>query len=145
MRLKVKVTGLDRLQRQLQRLGRDWPREIEKGGEKALYYVWGEIPPYPPPPPDSTYRRTGTLGRTLTTRRGRTPGALGEVRAFAEQIRIVAGSAIPYADLVVGAQQARVHRERWWKLTTVVKDVMGDVTRILQQATNAALRRIFKA
>ena len=59
---------------------------------------------YPSSPSGSTYRRTGKLGR------GWKAGQRG---------RIFNG--VSYSELVVGENQAKVHRGRWWKGRKVVE------------------------
>lgn len=62
---------------------------------------------YPPEPPNSTYRRTGTLGRLWTA-------AQPEWRPLPSGFEGSIGNATPYAMWVEGDDtQARIHRGRW--------------------------------
>ncbi|NJN54000.1 MAG: hypothetical protein HC804_04110 [Anaerolineae bacterium] len=59
---------------------------------------------YPPPPPNSRYRRTGRLGRAWTH----------EVKAGLFSIETIVGNNTPYAPDVQGAgTQAVIHVGRW--------------------------------
>lgn len=66
---------------------------------------------YPSPPPDSTYRRTGTLGRTWTH----------EEEFGLMHIKTALGNVMPYARFVQDEEyQADVHQGRW----QTTKDVL---------------------
>ena len=59
---------------------------------------------YPPPPAGSTYRRTGTLGRTWQS----------EIRATTSHVRAILANPTVYAPYVQDEDsQAMVHRGRW--------------------------------
>lgn len=91
---------------------------------KAVLYVHGQVPPYPSPPPTSTYRRTGTLGRSISTRVASLSG--NEVAGYI-------GTATVYAPYVIDEdRQAWMHRGRWWTLQQVVLNAADGVRRIFE-------------
>lgn len=96
----------------------DYPRIAEPhyraATEAALLDTVGTVAEYPPGAPNSTYRRTGTLGRTWTS-------AQPEFRSMGTGFEGSIGNATPYAPYVQGDEQARVHRGRWWKVESIVK------------------------
>lgn len=81
---------------------------LRKPMDRALFRLQNRMADYPPPPPGSTYRRTGTLGR-------RWVGAKREiVRATSAEITGRIGNNTEYGPYVQAKQwQRRVHRGRW--------------------------------
>ena len=115
--LRIDVRGLPELQAKLNRLGKELRPELERTTDKAVRYAHSQVPGYPPPPSGSSYRRTGTLGRSVTT----------EVRAFGADVVGSIGTGIVYAPWVISTEavgargpQAWMHAGRWWTLQGVV-------------------------
>jgi hypothetical protein len=78
---------------------------IEGPLDRGAIRIEAAMKVYPPKPPGSTYRRTGTLGRRWTTR---------PIRSANEVGREVGNKTVPYAPLVQSEElQARFHRGRW--------------------------------
>lgn len=72
-----------------------------------------ELAKYPPPPPNSTYRRTGTLGRSWTH----------TVQTSLIAATAIIGNNIPYAPDVQGeGMQAEIHQGRWQTEQEVLMD-----------------------
>ncbi len=90
--------------------------------DKAMKYVHSQVPPYPPPPPNSTYRRTGLLGRSIAT----------EVNPLGTSIVGTIGTNVVYAPYVIGENQAAIHQGRWWQLEKVVEKLVPDVVKIFE-------------
>ena len=88
----------------------------------ALIFLHGELPEYPPAIPGSSYKRTGTLGRSftesVTPESGAVIGELGTNLAYAPW---VVGEDFP-GKMHGGRQkyQAQVHVDRWWQFEDVV-------------------------
>lgn len=82
---------------------------------------------YPPPPPGSTYKRTGALGRGWLHR---TEGAQGVVRLE---------NAVPYATYVQGPRQAWMHVGRWATVEEVWARYHDAMTTDLRQAVREEL------
>ena len=120
MAWSVRLDGLDDV---LKRLDNAKIRRAAKDGmQQGVLYVHSTVPAYPAPPPLSTYRRTGTLGRGITT----------DVRDEGDAIQGVIGTNTPYAPYVIDEdEQTSVHAGRWWVLQDVVrKAIDGVVQRI---------------
>lgn len=137
MDIQVTVDGLSEVVARLERRGDLAPGVMRQATERAVLYVHGRVPPYPPPPPDSRYVRTGTLGRSITT----------EVRDVGSATVGVIGTAVVYAPWVISAKevggrgpQAWMHRGRWWTLHEVVERARDGIVRIYQDALRAWLK-----
>jgi hypothetical protein len=115
----VKIVGLRKLQYKIGKLQREQKPMLVRATQKALIHVNSTIPKYPAKPSGSTYRRTGTMGRSFTT----------EVKQFFSEIVGVIGNPIEYAPWVIsevevpgiGGPQADHHRGRWYTLQDVVR------------------------
>jgi hypothetical protein len=80
----------------------------------SLEHLRGKVAKYPPPPPQSTYRRTGTLGRKWAVKVKMAPDVVGYL-----------GNNTPYAGYVQDrARQAWMHVGRWPTVQDVVDDEM---------------------
>lgn len=123
--MSLQIKGMAELNRKLDRIRRDIRPEMRAATEKALAYVHSRVPPYPSPPPDSTYRRTGTLGRSITT----------QVRELGTQMVGVIGTNVVYAPYVIDEKrQAAMHSGRWWTLQAVVRKARAGVRAIYRAA-----------
>jgi hypothetical protein len=140
MSYAVKIKGLDKLNRKIRSLqGPELKRELRKTTEAANAYVLGQVPSYPSPPVGSTYRRTGTLGRSIGT----------EVRTIGSEIMGVIGSNVSYAPWVISDEvgtnqagpQATVHKGRWYTLQDVVKKARDHVVSIYNDAISKLTKR----
>jgi len=91
--------------------------------EKSVHLIHGGVAQYPPPPPDSTYRRTGTLGRRWTTKTDR------------EKLEGRVGNATTYAPYVQDKEkQAAIHQGRWQTAQGVTEGLMGKIEGFFRQA-----------
>lgn len=80
------------------------PSAMRPAMERAGARIRTEMAKYPPPPPNSTYRRTGKLGRSWTHR----------TRANLITATALIGNNTPYAPEVQGeGYQTEVHQGRW--------------------------------
>ena len=94
--------------------------ELYRAMYRAVTGELGRMPSYPPPPPASTYVRTLLLGRSLTSMVGQADQARSRVEGDGANIRGYVGTAVQYAPDVIGNNQARPHRGRWWRLEASV-------------------------
>lgn len=116
------VQGIDELLRRFGEAGSTTTLRDAMG--EAMLYIHSQVPAYPPPPPESTYQRTGTLGRTINT----------EVRGFGSETVGVIGSPTEYAPLVIDRQrQAWMHQDRWWTLQDTVEKARDRAVEIIQR------------
>jgi hypothetical protein len=134
------IHGLDKLRLKIRGIqGEQLLKEMEETTQKAVLYVHGQVPSYPPPPSMSTYRRTGTLGRQITT----------EVRTAGSSVLGVIGSPTPYSPWVISSEtvpsgegpQAEVHKGRWWTLQKVVEDARETVIGFYKDMIDRLLSR----
>lgn len=91
---------------------------MARGMERGMLRLWSMVPEYPPAPELSSYKRTGTLGKSINVRT--------DVRGMS--VRGVIGTNVTvktdssgYAQYVIGREdQAWMHVGRWWTLEGVV-------------------------
>lgn len=87
---------------------------------------------YPPPPANSRYVRTGTLGRSF----GRTDAREGTIR-----LRNTANQGRGYYPVyVISEQQAAIHAGRWWTMPDVIRDRAPQLEALIKRR----LERVFK-
>lgn len=103
----ITLEGAPRAHRKLNDLD-DISDILRKPMNRALFRLAEKMSAYPPPPPGSTYRRTGSYGRRWTT-------ASREIRrATTTRIEGRIGNNTTYGPVVGSAQfQAKIHRNRW--------------------------------
>lgn len=143
MPISARITGDKELQAKLQRLA-----QFARGGPKAqqtmkksVLYVHSQVPGYPAPPAGSTYRRTGTLGRSVTTLAGGNVHALSRIEG-GPPVRGIVGTRLGYAGYVIDRlRQAWMHKGRWWTLQDVVQKSSGGIRKIWE----AALKELINA
>lgn len=130
MDINLEIKGLDSLARILnaQRIH----AAMVSGMRKAMLYTLGKLPPYPPSPAGSTYRRTGALGRRNTS----------AVRDEGVVIEGIVGNNTEYAGYVIGREtQAWMHVGRWWTLESSVEAQAPTITEIITNEVGDALNR----
>ena len=103
----------------------------------SLIALWEKVPPYPQQDSGSTYRRTGTLGRSLgSSQQG---GAQGNPSVFnvkqlgGGNVEVVFGTNLNYADYVIGENQAGMHASNWWNIRTIAERAADKIEKIWQQ------------
>lgn len=106
---------------------------LRKPMDKALFKLQNRMAMYPPPPPGSTYRRTGTLGRRWTTGRREIP------IANSQRIEGRVGNNTSYGPFVQAKQfQHRIHRGRWPDDEQVAKEETPWIERQFNKAMDDA-------
>lgn len=133
----VEVTGLHELQERMAA----FPVELAKASAVtmagALLTLHENVPPYPDPPEDSTYIRTGTLGRSLGASIG--GGSSGEpdiftIKKIGSGFEGKFGSHLNYAQYVIGDDtQAAVHSGRWWNMRFIANRASLKIERLFAQ------------
>lgn len=133
----MRIDGLNEMLAKTGRMGESARGAVRRATEKAVLFVHSRVPPYPPPPPESRYVRTGTLGRSITT----------DVRDVGSATVGVIGTDVVYAPWVISAKevggrgpQAWMHRGRWWTLHGVVERARDKIVQIYQDALRAWLK-----
>lgn len=140
MSVKVQVRS-DQVEVKLGRIKAGIGPESQRAMKRAVLYVHSQTPPYPPPPPGSRYRRTGTLGRTITAMGSASGPALSRVETAGGTVVGYVGSSVKYAGYVIDEEnQAWMHKGRWWTLQSVVAKSRDGIRRIFDDAISKLTR-----
>lgn len=135
--VSVNVEGSEALLALLKQFPDVVKKEIEAVINKGLYLLQAGAADYPPPPPGSTYRRTGTLGRLWTS-------AQHQIRVSGNALEGRIGNATPYGPYVQSqAKQAAIHQGRWKTIEQIMKEAEPEINELLDQA-GANLAREFE-
>ena len=149
MPVNIEVTGLEELTRRF----RAFPGRLRKAMGvtmlAAITTLHENVPPYPAPPASSTYRRTGTLGRTLgVSQGGQTSGKpdIFQVRTMGSgSLEGIFGTNLKYAPFVIGERsQAKAHKGRWWSIATIAKNASAKILRHFEQLADNMARFLDK-
>ena len=122
----------------LSRRMRAFPKETAKvfpaGMDASLLILWENVPPYPPPPTTSTYRRTGTLGRTLGSSMsgGKSGGqaSIFTVKKLGQGYEGRFGTNLDYAEHVIGEGTQAAHMSHWWTITKIADDAKDKIIKL---------------
>lgn len=117
-----------------------YPKELEKEMrftlDQSLHHVWGSVPAYPQQRANSSYRRTGTLGRTLgISMQG---GQSGKAEIFtiksigSSKYEARFGTRLHYAPQVIGTQtqKALFKSLRWWTMEDIRKKAEPGIVKL---------------
>ena len=131
----VEVKGLDELIAKMKAYPGELRKSLHLTVTSALIVLWENVPAYPPPPEDSTYKRTGTLGKSLGS--GLSGGAVGEpdvftVKSLGSGFEGKFGSNLSYASYVIGEQQSP-RMSHWWTIKTVAEKSADKITRLFEK------------
>jgi len=123
---------------QYQRLLRDFDRTLDrylrKAGKQSAYVIQAKAQRYPPPPPDSSYRRTGTLGRRW---------AVTGPTATVSEVKTIVENPTSYGPFVMGeTEQAAVHRGRWPTTQRLIEEAEAQVVGLHQAAIDDAIKEV---
>lgn len=110
-------------------------------GEAALVVIHENVPAYPPQKKDSTYIRTGLLGRSMGA--AQSGGIIGEpdvylLKKVGDGYEGEFGSNVTYAPQVIGEQsQKPLFKERgWWTTKTIADKATAKVNQLYETAAN---------
>ena len=106
-------------------LGKDIAGIVDPVLERAARQMQAELMTYPAPPPSSTYRRTGTLGRSWQVEGGHMFWRIGNNTTYAPEVQ--------------GEKQRAGHKRTGWltaeqALADAEGDLVGDVVAALKEA-----------
>ena len=128
---EITIEGLDELIAKFKHIEGNVKPALVKAMDRSMKHVHSSVPPYPAPPPTSTYVRTELLGRSIGT----------EVKSLGAAIVGTIGTPTVYAPFVISkGEQAKVHRGRWWTLQQVVIDASDEILGFFQAALQKLLR-----
>ena len=104
------------------------PKNIEHALEQGIADVAGtlqsDMQQYPPPPPASTYMRTGKLGRSWTRKITKNPTGA-----------IIGSQGVGYARYVQDHDyQAAIHRGRWQTTEMIARKRLHDIKASIERA-----------
>lgn len=132
------IQGFEQFNALLRRFPEITARMLSDTMRDILVMLSGRMARYPKPPPDSTYIRTGTLGRLWTSE---PPTITGNERSIIGYI----GNKTPYGPYVQDeVDQANVHRGRWQTNEQVVKASMPEIEQLLEMGLEQVLREVTK-
>ena len=133
--LQIETRGLDELIARMKHCPGKLKEVSKIGINASLLVLWENVPPYPEANPDSSYRRTGTLGRTLGSSEagGKSAGSpdIYTVKALGTtEMEGRFGTRLGYSPYVIGENQAWMHKDRWWKLSAIIPKAQGKIVKI---------------
>lgn len=143
----IDPSGFEQFQRDLEALQKALDREFPDGAmdslsnaaHRGLLLLATYAAEYPPAPSNSSYIRTGTLGRLWATA---TPRVTMSGHVLDARIR----NATPYGPLVQQrGQQRRVHRGRWQTTDDVMEQHLNEVEPLIARAGGEIVARIASA
>lgn len=139
---------------------------VKRGMERGMLRVQQQIPEYPPPRTytqvsrgsalwskgarkvsgqkgrwwASSYRRTGTLGRSITTKVEDSGAGVKGVIGTNVSVKTESSG---YAQYVIGMpeEQAWFHRDRWWNLAKEVEKHVDDIVNAINAEIDATINR----
>ena len=124
--------------RDLMRRMRQYPTKLDKvlkeTNKASLLTLWEKVPAYPRRP-NSRYKRTGTLGRSLGASKSGgkigQPDILSQKKLGTSGYEGAFGSNLSYAADVIGeGTQKPIHQGIWWTITTVLKRARAKIVRL---------------
>ena len=138
--VSIEVEGLDEIKKRFEQFPNKYRDALRATLGASLLKIWENVPPYPEANPDSTYTRTGTLGRSLGTNEGGGASAGGpkpdiyEVKMGAQMSSATFGTRLDYAPHVIGTHtQAKVHQGRWWTMLTIAKKAIPGIQKLFNR------------
>ena len=141
------IAGLERFKREAERVVAALEAEASGGAvselqvvaTQALMLLGTYAAEYPAAPADSSYRRTGTLGRLWTA-------ATPQVTVGGHVLDARISNATPYGPYVQDRErQARQHRERWQTTDKIVEAHVGEIAPLLARAGYRIVERVAEA
>lgn len=129
----IETKGLDELIDRMKRYPAELHKALSLTMSSALIALWESVPPYPPPPEDSTYKRTGTLGKSLGADVG--GGSLGEpdiftVKPLGDGYVGTFGSNLDYAPQVIGDTTQSPRMSHWWTIKVISERAAEKIGRL---------------
>ena len=130
----VKAEGLDELIALLKKSPRIVRKHQRRAMKRSVLTLERVFKVYPPPPPNSTYRRRGSAGLGGKW--------VGRVEPVGQLVRGIVENPTSYADLVMGEGQAAVHKGRWATVTQRAKKAEAEIRGYHEEGVVDAVREI---
>ena len=145
-KITIQIEGLNEIIQRMSGFPTKLGETLKKTMEASLLTLWENVPPYPPPPATSTYKRTGMLGRSLGS--SETGGKSGSVPQIYEikqlgsgQLEGGFGTRLGYAPRVIGeGTQENPWAGYWWHMGTIEKKAEGKIIELFEAATETLAR-----
>jgi|SRR3972149_4052842 len=148
--IKIDVTGLDKLQKKLDKFGNEIQAEMSEAGKAAANEILNTegLRAYPPAteantPPTPYYIR----GRGTQTKKGNKfnserYGTLFTIKPFGKLGTLI-GNRASYAPFLGGARQARAMAAKGWrKLSDVATEKIPAITKIFQKRIDYLIKKL---
>ena len=137
----ITIEGLKEIINRMTAYPLDLAKIVYESMGGSLYTLNENVPPYPQKDSGSTYRRTGTLGRSLgvASNDGKGGGAGGNPSIFKVKqlgggnVEGKFGTNLEYAEFVIGENQAGMHSSNWWTIRTIAERAADKIEKIWQQ------------
>ena len=140
----LKITVDDKASKKFGQVVDKFPEFMEDSTLKSVLYVHQNVPRYPPAPANSFYRRTGLLGRSVTTLMGKGPSeALSRVeKPLFGKVHGFIGTKVKYAQRVIDKEnQTELFASYWWNLQDVVTGLRKGIRDIYKKSLSAFFRK----
>jgi hypothetical protein len=129
----ITIEGLDELVRRLEGSPQTLGRYMRRAMDKSIKTIQRKAQAYPPAPPGSSYKRTGTLGRRWI---GTATGVVGNIKG-------ILANPTPYGPYVMSQdEQAEMHKGRWSTIEQIAEDSMPEMEGFFQQELDAAVQEL---
>ncbi len=135
MSFDVEIQGLAPLLQALEHYPDLVRPELEQASEAALLSLIPPLADYPAAPSSSTYRRSGTLGRTWTAARP-------EFAPLSSGFEASIGNATPYGPFVQGDEQAEMHKGRWKTTKQIAEAHRGEIEQYFEKALQRVAQKL---
>ena len=123
--IKIQIKGFQELSKRFASAPNVFKGRLKATMLASLYVIWQNVPAYPPQSQDSTYARTGLLGKSFGVDMSgdQSGGAdIFEVKELSGYITGAFGSNLHYAQYVVGENQKSIFgRLGWWNISGLAK------------------------
>ena len=142
--IEVKLTPPDLLER-LNGYTPELEKEMQDTMKAALYHVLYSVPSYPAY--ESSYQRTGTLGRTLTIVGD--PEHVQDVKTIGQGVvEGQFGTRLEYAPHVIGdpsrpkGERQAKHMRHWWTIITVKEKAEDGVKKLFEKMADRIAKKL---
>lgn len=102
--------------------------EMSKTATQALLHVQGSVPDYPPPPENSSYRRTLTLGRSMGLAGAKAD--ISQVKRSGRVYTATLGTRLEYAPQVIGEETQIPRMRHWWTTMSIANAAAAGIERL---------------
>jgi hypothetical protein len=140
----IEIKGLEEITQRMQRFPNEFSKVADVTMDASLLTLWENVPPYPAPPPDSSYDRTGTHGRKLGSdvgggKSGGTPSIYTK-KKLSSGFEGRFGTNLEYSQYVIGdTTQAWMHY-RWYRMKDIANAARGKIISLWNIASEKMAR-----